>query len=220
MSVVSGPVGHEKTHYVAPEASAVPELMDEFLTWFNDANEESVIMAAIAHLWFLTIDPFDDGNGRIARAITELQLSRSDGSKRRYYSLASHILAHRKEYYKAIETAQKSTSDVTEWIVWFLDALRGALAESENEVSVVLWRDSWWRTLADIQLNSRQVKMLSLMLNDFKGNLTSSKWAKICKVSNDTALRDINDLIAKGILLRDESAGGRSTSYMLTSNLH
>lgn len=215
MSVVSGPIGHEKTHYEAPAAELVPALMNEFLDWFNDAEMEPLIKATVAHLWFLTIHPFDDGNGRIARAITEIMLARSDNSRRRYYSMASYILAHRKDYYSAIERAEKGTSDVTEWIAWFLGALQGAIEESDEAVSGVLQREAWWQRIADIQLNERQRKVLRLLLGDFKGKLTSGKWAKICKVSSDTALRDINDLIVKGLLERDESAGGRSTSYVL-----
>ena len=215
MSVVSGPVGHEKTHYEAPSSDQVPALMNEFLVWFNDVEMEQLIKAAIAHLWFLTIHPFDDGNGRIARAITEMMLARSDNSPRRYYSMASYILAHRKDYYSAIEQAEKGTSDVTEWIAWFLSALQGAIEESDVAVSGVLHREAWWQGVADVQLNERQRKMLQLLLGDFEGKLTSGKWAKICKVSSDTALRDINDLIAKDLLRRDESAGGRSTSYVL-----
>ena len=215
MSVVSGPVGHEKMHYEAPAASKVPALMDDFLFWFNSASMEPLVKAAIAHLWFLTIHPFDDGNGRIARAITEMLLARSDGSSRRYYSLASYVLAHRKEYYAAIEKAEKGSSNITSWITWFLNALKGALNSSGVSVSSVLQRDAWWKAAADVPLNERQRKMLQLLLDDFKGKLTSGKWAKICKVSSDTALRDINDLIAKDLLRRDESAGGRSTSYVL-----
>lgn len=217
MSVVSGSIGHEKTHYEAPAAGRVPALMEDFLEWFNDGGMEPLIKAAIAHLWFLTIHPFDDGNGRIARAITEMLLARSDHSSRRYYSLASHILAHRKDYYVAIETAEKGSSDVTTWIAWFLKALHGALEESEASVSEVLQRDAWWHRAAGIKLNKRQKKMLQLLLDDFQGKLTSGKWAKICKVSSDTALRDINDLVKKGLLKRDESCGGRSTSYLLVS---
>lgn len=215
MSVVSGPAGHEKTHYEAPSSDQVSTLMDEFISWLNDVEMEQLIKAAIAHLWFLTIHPFDDGNGRIARAITEMMLARSDSSPRRYYSMATYILAHRKDYYNAIERAEKRTSDVTEWIVWFLSALQGAIEESDVTVSSVLHREAWWQGVAGVQLNERQRKMLRLLLDNFEGKLTSGKWAKICKVSSDTALRDINDLVNKGLLKRDESAGGRSTSYLL-----
>lgn len=218
MSVVSGAIGHEKIHYEAPAAELVSALMDEFLDWFNGSGEEPLVKAAIAHLWFLTIHPFDDGNGRIARALTEMLLARSDNSHRRYYSMAAYILAHRKDYYATIETAQKSTNDITAWVVWFLEALRSVLEENDQKVSAVLRRAAWWHEVADIQMNERQRKILHLLLGDFQGKLTSGKWAKLCKVSSDTALRDINDLVSKGLLKRDEGAGGRSTSYILVMN--
>lgn len=217
MSVVSGPIGHEKTHYEAPPAEQVPVLMDGFLEWFNDGSVELLAKAAVAHLWFLTIHPFDDGNGRIARALTETLLAHSDNSRRRYYSMASYVLAHRKKYYAMIERAQKGTRDITAWVVWFLEALQEVLKKSDQEVTAALQRAAWWHSASDVQLNARQRKMLHLLLGDFQGKLTSGKWAKICKVSSDTALRDINDLVSKGLLARDESAGGRSTSYVLTA---
>lgn len=215
MGVVSGAIGHEKVHYEAPPSGQVPALMDDFIDWVNDGEELPLIKAAIAHLWFLTIHPFDDGNGRIARAITEMLLARSDDSPRRFYNMASYILQHRKEYYDAIEAAQKGTSDITPWLVWFLTALENALREADASISAVLKTETWWRAVDGVQLNERQRKVIQLLMGDFKGKLTSGKWAKICKVSSDTALRDINNLIDKGILKRDESAGGRSTSYLL-----
>ena len=220
MSVVSGPVGHEKVHYEAPDASKVPELMDEFLSWANESKTDPLLKAGIAHLWFLTIHPFDNGNGRIARAITELFLARSDQSPRRFYSMADYILAHRESYYDALEHTQKGTSDVTSWLEWFLNALGGAIEESDEVIDGVLQRNAWWQAIQGISLNERQRKMLEKLLGDFEGKLTLGKWAKLCKVSSDTALRDINDLIAKGILVRDESASGRSTSYGLVDANH
>ncbi len=217
MNVVSGPVGHEKIHYVAPDASKVSMLMDEFLVWVNESAIDPLLKSGLAHLWFLTIHPFDDGNGRIARAITELFLARSDKSSRRFYSMADYILKHREVYYGALEHAQKSTSDVTEWLVWFLNAMMGALKESTAAIDAVLQRAAWWRATEGISLNDRQRKMLERLLGDFEGKLTSGKWAKMCKVSSDTALRDINDLIVKGILMRDEAISGRSTSYVLAN---
>lgn len=218
MSVVSGPVGHEKIHYLAPDASAVPQLMDEFFAWANGNTIDPLLKAGIGHLWFLTIHPFDDGNGRIARALTELFLARSDGATQRYYSMARQILKNRESYYIALERAQKSTSDITPWLTWFLEALREAIEESDAALDSIIERSAWWQAISGIQLNDRQKKMLEHLLGDFKGKLTSGKWAKMCKVSGDTALRDINDLVAKGILIRDETAAGRSTSYLLASS--
>lgn len=215
MSVVGGPIGHERTHYEAPSPDLVPGLMSEFLNWANTSPTDPVLKAAQAHLWFLSIHPFDDGNGRIARAITELLLSRSDGSPRRFYSMAGYILRHRTNYYNAIERAQKGTPDITDWLVWFLEALQGSIEDSGRIVDEVLRRDAWWRSIDDVPLNERQRTMLQKLLNGFEGKLTASKWAKICKVSPDTALRDINDLVSKGVLTRNPSAGGRSTSYLL-----
>lgn len=218
MSVASGPVGHEKVHYLAPDASAVPQLMDEFFAWANGNTIDPLLKAGIGHLWFLTIHPFDDGNGRIARALTELFLARSDGATQRYYSMARQILKNRESYYIALERAQKSTSDITPWLTWFLEALREAIEESDAALDGIIERSAWWQAISGIQLNDRQKKMLEHLLGDFKGKLTSGKWAKMCKVSGDTALRDINDLVAKGILIRDETAAGRSTSYLLASS--
>ena len=215
MSVVSGPIGREKVHYAAPDPSLVPKLMDEFLTWCNTTQSDPILKAAIAHLWFLTIHPFDDGNGRIARALTELFLARSDKSPRRFYSMATHILQHRTEYYNTLERTQKSGPDITGWVLWFANALLASIEDSGRIVDETLQRDSWWRSVDGIELNDRQRSMLKRLLNGFEGKLTSGKWAKLCKVSPDTALRDITDLVNKGVLVRDPSAGGRSTSYKL-----
>lgn len=217
MSVVSGPIGHEKVHYQAPEAVHIPLLMEEFFSWLNAGEGDSLVNAAIAHLWFLTLHPFDDGNGRIARALTEALLARSDKSKRRFYSMASYILAHRDEYYTALERSQKGTSDITPWLLWFLNALKETLHQANISVDAVLTRDRWWRMLDGVDLNERQRLMLKKLLSDFEGKLTTAKWAKMCKISPDTALRDINDLIAKGALVVDNATGGRSTSYLLMS---
>ena len=214
MSVVSGPVGHEKTHFEAPPAGDVPALMGDFLEWFEDGGEDPLLKAGLAHLRFLTIHPFEDGNGRIARALTELLLARSDGSPRRFYSMAAYIAAHRDEYYDEIERAQKGTPDVTRWLSWFLGAVAAAIERSSQELRGVMERSAFWAGLDATPLNDRQRKVLSMLVADFDGKLTARKWAKICKVSPDTALRDINDLIGKGVLERD-APGGRSTSYSL-----
>lgn len=215
MQVVSGPVGREHVHFAAPHADDVPSLMAEFVAWINGSDQEPLLKAGIAHLWFLTVHPFDDGNGRIARALTELLLTRSDQSMRRYYSMARYILEHREDYYAVLERAQKGTSDITTWLMWFLDALLESINHAAKTVEITLEREAFWRALEGAQLNDRQRKMLFRLKGGFEGKLTTSKWAKMCKVSPDTALRDINDLVAKGILVRDK-AGGRSASYLLS----
>ena len=215
MHVVSGAIGHERIHYSAPEADRVAALMDEFFSWANSADLDPILLAGVAHLWFLTIHPYDDGNGRMARALSELFLARSDGSQRRFYSMARFILEHREQYYCILERSQKGNGDITEWLVWFIEALHSSIDRSGETVDEVIRRDMWWRSVDGIQLNQRQRKILKRLLDGFAGKLTTGKWAKICKVSTDTALRDINDLIAKGILSRSVNAGGRSTSYIL-----
>lgn len=217
MDIVSGPVGHERIHYTAPDATSVPRLMDEFVAWFNENSPTPVVKAAVAHLWFLTVHPFDDGNGRIARVLTEMLLARSDGSPRRFYSMASYILNHRESYYAALEKAQHGTSNITEWLRWFLEALLHSLQSGESAVDEALARSAWWRAVEGVALNERQRLVLQKLLGSFEGKLTTRKWAKLCKVSLDTALRDINDLAAKGLLVRDDAAGGRSTSYKLNA---
>ena len=217
MSVVSGPIGHERVHYEAPDAALVPELMDGLIVWLNDANgPDTLLKAGIVHLWFLTIHPFDDGNGRIARALTELMLCRSDGSGRRFYSFARYVVGHRDAYYQAIERAQKGTPDITGWLAWFLKAIAAAVEESSKAVDASLARSAFWQSIDSVALNERQRKVLMRLQGGFEGKLTTRKWAKMCKVSPDTALRDINDLIEKGILMRD-AAGSRSTSYSLVA---
>ena len=220
MKVVSGPIAHEKIHFEAPSAESVPGLMTDFLAWFNDQPTcDPLVKAGLAHLWFLTVHPFEDGNGRMARALTEMLLARSDGSPRRFYSMARFIAANRDGYYGAIERAQKGTPDVTPWLSWFLHAVQSAIEDGLEEVGSVLERSAFWALLDSIPLNDRQRKMLGLMAGDFEERLTAKKWAKVCRVSPDTALRDINDLIDKGVLERN-AAGGRSTSYVLRSSMH
>ena len=219
MQVVSGGIGHEKVHFEAPPATVVPNEMNRFLAWCNEDYEPAgdyrqLIKAGIAHLWFITIHPFDDGNGRIARALTELFLARFDRTAQRYYSMSSYLLSHRKDYYQALETAQKSDTDITKWLEWFLNAYIISLDESEQTLERVLLTNSLLRTLAQVGSNKRQKDMVLRLVNGFEGVLTAKKWAKICKTSPDTALRDINDLIVKGILQK-EPAGGRSASYTL-----
>jgi Fic family protein len=216
MEVVSGPISRERVHYQAPPPEQVLPLMNSFLAWLNDDDcEPPVIKAGLAHLWFLTIHPFDDGNGRIARALTEMLLARSDQSPRRFYSMGTRILAKRKSYYQVLERSQKGTSDITAWLEWFILTLIEALDESERLVDSVLTRATFWQRLEGVPLNERQSAMLSRLLYNFKGKLTTSKWGKMTKVSQDTAARDITDLIAKGILQK-EPGGGRSSAYTLT----
>ena len=215
MVIVSGPMGKEKIHYEAPKAIQVKEEMDRFLDWFNSETKiDPVLKAAIAHFWFIIIHPFDDGNGRIARAISDLMLARSDGSTQRFYSLSSQILIERKAYYNILQQVQFSQGDITEWLDWFLNCLYRSMESSKEAMSQVLRKSDFWERNKETELNSRQRLMLNKLLDGFDGKLKSSKWAKITKCSPDTALRDIKDLIKKGIL-RQEKSGGRSTSYEL-----
>ena len=214
MQVVSGAMGKEKVHFEAPNSNLVETEMSQFLDWFNTSKIDLVIKAAIAHLWFLTIHPFEDGNGRIARALTDMLLAQSDKSNQRFYSMSAQIRLERKQYYEILEKAQKGSLDVTEWIVWFLNCLINALKSSEFILTSVLFKADFWQTHMDTPLNERQRKLLNKLMDGFDGKLTSSKWAKIAKCSKDSAVRDINDLIDKGILQKEE-AGGRSTSYEL-----
>jgi Fic family protein len=216
MQVVSGAMGKEKVHYEAPKANHIDTEMNRFLDWFNNtpSDIDPVLKAAIAHFWFVTIHPFDDGNGRIARAITDLQLSRSDGNSQRFYSMSNQILVERKKYYKALEKAQHGTNDITDWLVWFLSCLENALINSADVLNAVLTKARFWEKHTETPLNDRQRLMLNKLLDGFDGKLTSSKWAKITKCSQDTAIRDIQDLINKEILQKG-AQGGRSTNYEL-----
>ncbi len=215
MQVVSGGMGRERVHFQAPDAGLLDKEMNAFIAWFNrEDTMDPVLKAAIAHLWFVTIHPFDDGNGRIARAIADMQLSRADGSPQRFYSMSAQIRLERNRYYEILEQTQKGDLDITEWLVWFLDCLAGALRATDHALARVLAKAKFWdRHRAEV-LNERQRSMLNKLFDGFEGKLTSSKWAKIAKCSADTALRDIQDLVQKGMLKKD-AAGGRSTSYEL-----
>lgn len=218
MQVVSGPMGKEKVHYQAPSAERIEAEMNRFLDWFENENDiDLVLKAAIAHLWFVTIHPFDDGNGRITRAITDMALARSDKSIRRFYSMSAQIRIERKQYYEKLEKTQKGNSDITGWILWFLQCLINAIHSTEATLSKILQKAEFWREHSTTLLNDRQQKIINRLLDGFDGKLTSSKWAKITKCSQDTALRDIQDLIKKDILQKAAS-GGRSTSYELKSH--
>lgn len=215
MQVVSGPMGRETVHFQAPDADVLQKEMDTFLQWFNAEDKgDPIIKAGIAHLWFVTIHPFDDGNGRIARAIMDMLLSRADQSKRRFYSMSAQIRNEREAYYKILEETQKGTLDITEWLLWFVRCFRRALMVTHMTLAEVVRRAQFWDQPSTQSLNERQRKMLNKMLDGFEGKVTSSKWAKITKVSQDTAVRDLQDLVDKG-LLKKEAAGGRSTSYVL-----
>jgi Fic family protein len=215
MQVVSGAMGKEKIHYEAVEAKNVKQEMDKFISWINKQSPiDSVIKSAIAHLWFVTIHPFDDGNGRIARAISDMLLARSDGSSQRFYSMSNQILKERKKYYSALEKTQHGNSDITLWLNWFLNCLKNTLLNTDVVLKSVFSKAGFWEKHKSTQLNQRQRFIINKLFDNFYGKLTSSKWAKMTKTSPDTALRDIKDLIEKGILKQDE-AGGRSTNYEL-----
>jgi Fic family protein len=217
MQIVSGPLGRKKVHFQAPDSGVLDKEIKKFLDWFNSETLlDAVMKAAIAHLWFVTIHPFDDGNGRIGRAITDMQLARADGSNQRFYSMSAQIRKERKEYYDILENTQKGNLDITGWIEWFLDCLNRALVTTNETLALVMKKAKFWETHATASLNDRQVVMLNKLLDGFVGKLTSSKWAKIAKCSSDTAVRDINDLLNRGILMK-EAAGGRSTSYTLAN---
>jgi Fic family protein len=218
MQVVSGPYGREKVHYEAPNFDRLDAEMAAFLDWFeNGPAIDPVLKAAIAHLWFVTIHPFDDGNGRIARAIADMALARSENSPQRFYSMSAQIRVERKGYYDILETTQKGDLDITGWLRWFLACLDHAFAGAGTVLENVIRKARFWEVLDGEKLNDRQRAMLNRLLDGFEGKLTSSKWAIITKTSQDTASRDINDLVARGILRKDE-AGGRSTSYSLAES--
>ncbi len=215
MQVVSGAMGRERVHYEAPAAARLKGEMTAFLKWVNtERSLDPLIKAGLAHFWFVNLHPFDDGNGRIARAIADLLLARSDGSPQRFYSMSAQIRTERKRYYAILERSQRGSLDVTEWLAWFMACLQRAIAASEETLSAVLNKHRFWQTHAKTILNPRQVKLLNKLLDGFEGNLTSSKYAKLTKTSQDTASRDIADLVAKKILKKGR-AGGRSTHFVL-----
>lgn len=215
MQVVSGAMGKQKVHFQAPEAKKLPKEMKSFLDWFNTNKELNVfIKAAVAHLWFVTLHPFEDGNGRIARTIADMQLTRADKIPQRFYSMSAQIRLERKQYYDILERTQKHSLDITEWLEWFLACLDRALIAAEEELSGVINKARYWDWLNTKSLNERQKKMINKLLEVFDGKLTTSKWAKIAKCSQDTALRDIQNLMDQGILEK-EKGGGRSTNYRL-----
>lgn len=215
MQVVSGPMGRETVHFQAPDAERLQHEMDFFFTWLNSGeNIDPMLKAAIAHLWFVTIHPFDDGNGRIARAITDMMLARADNSNKRFYSMSTQIRAERKAYYDILENTQKGSLDITEWLEWFLACLNRSITATDTTLATVKRKAKFWERTTTQTINDRQKLMLNKLLDGFEGKLTSAKWGIITKVSQDTAIRDIQDLIERDLLVK-EDAGGRSTSYLL-----
>lgn len=215
MQVVSGPIGRERVHYRAPAARLLRREMRAFLAWFNSGEScDAVVKAGIAHLWFVTVHPFDDGNGRIARAIADMALARSENSARRFYSMSAQIRAERKAYYDVLEATQTGDLDITDWLEWFLGCLDRAFDGAETVLAAVLKKARFWELHGAERFNDRQRKVLNRVLDGFEGKLTSSKWAALGECSQDTASRDIDDLVKRGILAKDP-AGGRSTSYSL-----
>ena len=215
MRVISGPVGHERVHFEAPAASRLEKEMAAFFDWFNhEDGTDLVLKAGVAHIRFVTIHPFEDGNGRIARALADMLLARSEERSQRFYSMSAQIRKEREAYYDMLEDAQKGTMDITEPLGWFLGCLSRAFDEVETILSGVMRKARFWEECARLPLNERQRLMLNKILDGFEGKLTSTKWAIITKCSQDTAARDINDLVAKNLLVKD-AAGGRSTSYSL-----
>ena len=218
MQIVSGAMGKQEVHYEAVASKDVKAEMDKFLLWLNDDKIiiDSVLKSAVAHFWFIIIHPFDDGNGRIARAISDMLLARSENSPERFYSLSNHILQEKNMYYETLKTVQHSEGDITQWLVWFLTCLEHALLETEKSMQNILRKAAFWEKYKETPVNERQRFMINKLFDDFFGKLTSSKWAKITKTSSDTALRDIKDLIVKNILQQEED-GGRSTNYTMVN---
>lgn len=216
MQVVSGSYGREKVHFQAPPAECLETEITRFLNWINQEQSlDPFLKAAIAHLWFLTLHPFEDGNGRIARAIADMQLAKADSSRQRFYSLSAQIQQHRSSYYEMLEDTQKGLCNLTAWLSWFLQMIIEAIKSSHKTLDKVLVKNRYWQAWKNVELNERQRKVLNRLLDNFEGHLTNQKWASLTKVSRDTALRDINDLVEKGILQRTEK-GGRSVAYVIS----
>jgi Fic family protein len=217
MQIVSGPMGKEKIHYEAIKPEFVKAEMDKFLNWFNNDHQlDLVLKAAIAHFWFIIIHPFDDGNGRISRALSDMLLAKEESSSERFYSMSNQILEERKAYYQVLQKVQHSSGDITEWLEWFLHCLNKAMLSTEKTTQGILQKAEFWKTHENTKINERQRTILNMLFDGFEGKLKSSKWAKITKVSSDTALRDIKDLIEKGIL-QETNEGGRNANYELKS---
>lgn len=217
MQIVSGPMGREKVHYEAPPADRISREMQRFLAWFDKPGDtHPLLIAGLAHLWFVTIHPFGDGNGRIARAIADMALARSEKARQRFYSMSSQIQQDRNDYYYTLEWTQKGDMDIGRWQDWFLECLLRAIEGSKETLEAVMVKARFWDRFAKEPLNDRQIKVMNKFLDGFEGKLTSSKWGKIAKCSQDTATRDINDLIERSALKKDPG-GGRSTSYSIVA---
>ena len=218
VQVVSGPIGQERVHFEGPEPSLVPREMTTFLEWLNGPPETSeVLRAALAHLWFVTIHPFDDGNGRLARAIADMCLARADNTAQHYYSMSDQIHRERNAYYRILEQTQKKEgTNITSWMSWFLGCLERALYRADACLDATMAKARFWQSITDVPINYQQARMLALLLDDFKGKLTTAKWARIARCSYENAQRDIDDLIGHGILARN-SEGRRGASYRLTA---
>lgn len=215
MQIVSGPIGYERVHFQAPAAKLVGKEMDLFFDWFNNENKIDLFLkAGIAHFWFVTIHPFEDGNGRIGRVISDMLLAKADDTEQRYYSLSTEIKKEKNEYYRILEHTSHGDMDITQWLKWYLNTLSKAIKTSDKKLDLVLQKNKFWNEHNNSIKNQRQSVMINKLLDGFEGKLTTAKWAKIAKCSTDTALRDIQDLIEKGILVQGDS-GGRSTSYEL-----
>lgn len=214
MQVVSGAFGHEKVHYEAPASADVPSEMERLISWCNNAGQSPIIMAAVAHLWFVTVHPFDDGNGRISRTLADMLLARLDVDSARYYSMSAEINRNKKAYYEILERTQKGGLDITEWLLWFFDCLEKAITRASGIIERTLEKTAYWDRFREVDINERQRKVINRLWDGFEGKLTTSKWAKMCSCSQDTALRDINDLISKR-MLRSSGEGGRSANYLL-----
>ena len=219
MQVISGAMGKERIHFEAINSELIEKEMTQFLKWFNSGKSmDFLLKAAVAHIWFLTIHPFEDGNGRIARALTDMLLARSDKSTQRFYSMSAQIRIERKNYYEFLEKTQKGNLDITAWVTWFLNCLKGALNNSSMLLERILFKAHFWTKHQTIPFNDRQRKLVNKMLDGIEGKMSSSKWSKMAKCSKDSAVRDINELIKLGIL-KKETAGGRSTNYEINKNL-
>ena len=218
MQIVSGAMGRETVHYEAPDSKIVPSMMKELFMYINQNDEHPFLKAAVAHLWFEIIHPFDDGNGRIGRALVDKLLCEADSSELRFYSFSNTILLNQKSYYNQLNKSSCNGLNITEWIVWFFNILKEAIQISENIISKVDFKRQFWQKYADLKMNERQLKVVKKLVDGFEGNITSSKWTRMTKCTKMTATRDINDLIQKGILNMNE-AGGRSTSYSLNLEL-
>lgn len=214
MLVVSGALGHEKVHYQAPPSANVPFEMERLIEWCNTADFSPFILAAVAHLWFVSVHPFDDGNGRISRTLADMFLARLDETPTRYYSMSAEINRNKRDYYHILERTQQGNLDITEWLLWFFRCLENAISRASESIERTLQKTAYWDRFRDVEINERQRKVINRLWDGFEGKLTTSKWAKICSCSTDTALRDINDLIAKQ-MLRHSGEGGRSVNYLL-----